>query len=80
MEDEGGFGTHVEDEVEDAQVGEEAEFVVAHLVVFYGEDGEIGWGYCGGRDGRGATGGLGGVGDVVVEAEDCAYGCVGFAA
>lgn len=33
MQEEGGFGAEVEDEVEDAEVGDEAESVGAHLVI-----------------------------------------------
>ena len=61
-------------------MGEEAEFVVAHLVVFYGIDVEVGLDYCRRRGGCGTDGGLRGVGDVVVETEDCADGGVGFVA
>lgn len=60
----GGFGAEVEEEVEDAEVGEEAEAGGAQLPV--------------GRQGCGGVGqdGVGVVGEVVVDEEDAAHGGV----
>ena len=78
-EDEGGFGAHVEDEVEDAKARDEAESVAPYLVV--GGGGRSGEGRVEGEVGRGGSGEwrgyLGGaVGDLGGDAEDAADGGV----
>lgn len=39
VEDEGSFRAHVENEIEDGEIGDEAEFIGSYLVVFHGLNG-----------------------------------------